>query len=149
MSTDPTPILRIAHVPPPSVTPKTVVRDAVRQMTERRVGAVAVVEDGRLVGIFTERDLMTKVVQQGLDPDSTPVREVMVEDPLALPPTAARSLALERMIQGHFRHVPIVDESRRVLGMLSIRHLLQERLEAMKQEVDSLESYLSADGPGG
>src|SRR5262245_27640082 len=142
-------LLRIAHVPTPSVPPRASVKDAVHVMTERKVGAVAVVDGGKLVGIFTERDLMTKVVHLGRSPEKTPVQDVMVRDPLCLAPDARRSEALDAMVRGHFRHVPIVDGEHRVLGMLSIRHLLQEQIDRLRGEIDSLESYLSADGPGG
>src|SRR5262245_25119652 len=104
LTSDANPLLRIAHVPPPTVAPTATVQEAVRVMTQRRVGAVAVVDGGRLAGIFTERDLMTKVVNEGKSPDTTTVSDVMVRDPLGLPPDARRGEALEAMIRGHFRH---------------------------------------------
>jgi CBS domain-containing protein len=142
-------LLRLAHAPAPSVESGATVSQAVAEMVQKRVGAVAVVEKGRLRGIFTERDLMVKVVGAGKDPLETKVSSVMVADPQCLPPDARRSEALEHMVSGHFRHVPIVDDDGHVLGMLSIRHLLQEQLTRLKDDLDSLHSYMAADGPGG
>lgn len=98
------------------------VRAAAMAMKERRVGAVAVVENGRLVGMFTERDVMVRVVADGRDPDSTTVEAVMTANPQSMPPTGDIGEALDRMVAGHFRHMPVVAEGRFV-GMLSIRDI--------------------------
>ena len=142
-------ILRIAHTPPTMVSLDSSVQDAVRSMVHNRVGAVAVVEEGRLRGIFTERDLMVKVVAYGLDPRSTPLQEVMTSRVDPLPQDASPGDALRSMRDRHYRHMPVCEEDGTVLGILSIRHLLQQRLENLVEEVDSLEAFLTADGSGG
>lgn len=143
------PLLKIAHTPPTSVSPRTTVREAVRMMVEARVGAVAVVENGILVGIFTERDLMKRVVGEDRDPGATVVREVMVNGPVEVSADTARSRALELMVQNHFRHLPITDGKGKVLGMLSIRNLLRHQLTRLTDDVRAMEQYMAADGPGG
>ncbi len=143
------PLLRVASTPAKTVSMTASVDDAVRLMVETRVGAVAVVDEGNLVGIFTERDVMTKVVHGSLDAARTPVAEVMVRDPVSVGCNTPRSEALELMITNHFRHLPILGADGGLAGMLSIRHLLRHQVERLTGDVDSLEQYLAADGPGG
>jgi CBS domain-containing protein len=118
-------------------------------MVQTGVGAVAVVEDAALVGIFTERDLMVKVVDRGGAPGDISLGEVMEREVITLAPDARRSTALTLMLENHVRHLPVVDDENQVLGMLSIRHLYREQLHRLQHQLDSLESYMSADGPGG
>src|SRR5258708_10939897 len=73
------------------------VREAAAMMAARRIGAVLVVDGGRLVGIFTERDAITRVVARGTDPDRTPIATVMTPDPDTIRPDASAAAALERM----------------------------------------------------
>ena len=125
------------------------VEEAVATMVEGGHGAVAVTDDDRLAGIFTERDLMQKVVNCGLAPAATPVRDVMCAGPTCVEAGANRTEALGIMRQKHFRHLPICDESGKPVAMLSFRDLLSHQLGRLRDEVDSLEAYLMADGPGG
>lgn len=118
-------------------------------MVNERVGAVAVLEDGALVGIYTERDLMTKVVDVDHDADQVSVADVMETDVRTIAPGASHGAAAELMIEHHCRHLPIVDDDGTVLGMLSIRHLYREQLRRLHGQMSSLQSYLGADGPGG
>jgi CBS domain-containing protein len=125
------------------------VDEAVNVMVDGGRGAVAVTEGKRLAGIFTERDLMQKVVKAGLSPVATPVREVMCAAPTCVQETADRSEALDIMLKQRFRHLPICDEQGEPVGMLSFRDLLSHQIGRLRNEVDSLEAYLCADGPGG
>ena len=142
-------ILKLADTPPATVEPGTTVLEAIHLMVQKRVGAVAVVEQGRLAGIFTERDVMVKVVPARRDPQGTTMADVMTTavESASVETTPGEALAL--MVERHFRHLPIVDLEGRVLGMLSIRNLLESRVDDLTRELDSLESYLTADGPGG
>jgi CBS domain-containing protein len=126
------------------------VADAVRTMLELHVGAVAVVDsDRRVAGIFTERDILRKFALSRRDPESTLVRELMTPAvELATAETGA-SEALVTMVERHFRHLPVVDNQGRLLGMLSIRNLLQWRIDDLSRELGSLEQYVSNDSPGG
>jgi CBS domain-containing protein len=126
------------------------VADAIRLMLDRRVGAVGVVDDeGRVAGIFTERDVLRKLSLSGLNPAVTPVREMMTT-PVELATLATGpGEALSTMLERHFRHLPVVDNSGKLLGMLSIRNLLEQRIGDLIQELQSLEQYVTNDGPGG
>ncbi len=126
------------------------VAEAIRTMLERRVGAVAVIDsEKRVAGIFTERDVLRKLALSGRDPEKTPVREMMTT-PVELATSATGpGEALATMVERHFRHLPIVDNDGRLLGMLSIRNVLEWRIGDLSQELDSLEQYVSNDGPGG
>ncbi len=102
------------------------VRDAIAKMKESRQGAVCVVDDaGRLVGIFSERDVLMRVVGVDLDPRSTPVGKVMTANPEALRPTAKIAFALNRMSVGGFRNLPIVDDAGRPIGIVFTRHFVK------------------------
>ncbi len=142
-------LLKIADVPPAEVSPTTTVLEAVELMVRRRVGAVAVVAENRLAGIFTERDLMVRVVLARRDPATTTMAEVMTTSVESASEETTAGEALALMIERHFRHLPILDVQGGVLGMLSIRNLLESRVADLTRELDSLETYLTADGPGG
>jgi len=142
-------LLRIAEVPPPIVEPQVSVIDAVNKMARERIGAVAVVENGELVGIFTERDLMLRIVQPGRDPASTLVREVMTAKVMTITEASTCEEASGVMLRGHLRHLPILAGNGKVVGLLSMRALIEERLQDLSQEMSSLEQYMANDGPGG
>src|SRR6187431_3696587 len=101
-------LLRIAHVPPPMVEPGITVLDAVRAMARARVGAVAVVEEGGLRGIFTERDLMLRVVLEERSTTTTLVRDVMTSDVTTVTDDCTPDEAIGLMLDGHLRHLPIL-----------------------------------------
>jgi CBS domain-containing protein len=142
-------LLKLSQHPPATVGPSATVHEAVQTMSSNRVGAVGVVDQGRLVGIFTERDVMERVVLPLRDPARTPVSQVMTAPVESVPSDHDPHIALEFMVERHIRHLAITDESNALLGMLSIRNLLQDRFENATREAESLEAYFSADGPGG
>ena len=142
-------LLRIAQIPPPTVEPHVSVMHAVDIMARDRVGAVVVVENGALVGIFTERDLMLRVVRPHRDISTTLVREVMTGDVMTVTEASTPEEASKVMLIEHLRHLPVLGNDGTVLGLLSIRALLEERLEDLSREVSSLEQYMANDGPGG
>jgi CBS domain-containing protein len=142
-------LVRIARVPAPIVKPGVSVLDAVGVMARDRVGAVVVVDKGDLSGIFTERDLMLRVVKEALDPAATPVRDVMTPDVKTVTEECTREEAIGVMVDGHLRHLPILGSDGKVLGLLSILALLEDRMQDLSQEMSSLEQYMANDGPGG
>ncbi len=142
-------VIKIAKVPPPGVSADAGVLDAVSTMKEAKMGACVVFENNKLVGIFSERDLMLRVVAAGLDPDKTPVREVMTTNLEILTTQADSSEALALLVSRHIRHVPIVEEDGSLAGLLSVRDLLQHHAEDLVDQLNSLEAYFAADGPGG
>jgi CBS domain-containing protein len=114
------------------------------------VGAVAIVDsEYRVAGIFTERDVLRKMSLTRLDPHSTSIRDLMtIPVEMATRETGAGE-ALGIMLERHFRHLPVADDNGKLLGMLSIRNLLERRVDELSRELDSLEQYVSNDGPGG
>lgn len=92
-----------------SVGPDTPVIACVRTMTAEKIDALIVMEGGRLIGIFTERDALNKVLAAGLDPVSTKVYEVMTKDPFCIPPTTTVGEAMELVTKRRFRHLPIAE----------------------------------------
>ena len=102
----------------------TTVRAAAIAMANAKVGAIVVVDGGgRLSGLFTERDMLNRVVARGLDPDSTPLSAVMTAQLQTATPDKPLAHALHMMFEGGFRHVPVVDGGRPV-GMVSARNAL-------------------------
>jgi CBS domain-containing protein len=100
------------------------VRTAAERMSERNIGAVAVVDHGALAGIFSERDIMSRVVAKGLDPDGTSVAAVMTKELVCAAPNDNVDAALQKMHAINSRHLPVIDEGK-LVGMISIRDLLQ------------------------
>ncbi len=113
--------------------PQTSVREAARLMMDARVGAVLVVSEGRLVGIFTERDVVYRVMAADRDPRATPLGEVMTAQPKTLAPEESFGRALLVMHENGFRHVPVVEAGRPV-GVVSARHALDPELEEFAAE---------------
>lgn len=101
-----------------SVGPDTPVTACVRTMTAEKIGALIVMDGERLIGIFTERDALNKVLAAGLDPVSTKVSEVMTKDPYCIPPTTTVGEAMALVTKRRFRHLPIV-ENGKVLAVIS------------------------------
>ena len=89
--------------------PLLTVHEAAKLMTRKRIGAVVVVEDGRLVGMFTERDLLSRVVAADRDPDATTLGEVMTADPKAVTPDDQVEALIAWMLSGRRRHLPVLD----------------------------------------
>ena len=127
----------------------TTVMEAVELMASAKVGSVVVMDDNCVAGIFTERDVMLRVVLEGRDPKSTEVEEVMTARVHSISMRTTGDEALKIMVQDHVRHLPVVDEQGRPQAIVSMRSLLEEQVKELHQQLDSLESYMSADGIGG
>ena len=125
------------------------VMDAIQAMAGAKVGSVAVVDGDALEGIFSERDVMLRIVGEGRDPKTTLVEEVMTSPVQTIPKRTTGEEALRIMVQNHIRHLPVIDENGQVQAMVSMRSLLEERVDELHQQLNSLESYITADGIGG
>jgi len=143
-------LLRLARRPPVTIRRDATVLEAVRMMLDNQVGAALILEDGRAVGMFSERDLMGKVVAERLDPATTKVSAVMTSPVHTIPVEADPAAALELMLDKHIRHLPLVDVQRRVEGILSMRYLMRHQIDRLQDRARSLENYLGSEGhPGG
>lgn len=134
---------------PERVTPTTTVAAASRLMHEAKLGAVAVLDDGKVCGIFTYRDLVERVVLEKLDPESTKLGAVMTADVDCVGSTASYGVALRMMVDKDYTYVPVVQENGVLVGILGLRVLLQHRIEHLADELDSITQYMAVDGPGG
>ena len=123
------------------VSGETTVRDAVQLMASRRIGAVMIGEGQTLFGIFTERDLMTKVVAPGRDPNTVKLAEVMTGKPDTIRPDESAADALQRMQRGGYRHLPVV-ENGRLIGMVSVRDLYAAMLAELEDELHDREAFI-------
>jgi len=123
------------------------VRDVAQYMSDRRVGAVTVLDGQRVAGIVSERDIMSRVVAKGLSPDRTKVSEVMTRELLVAGPEESYEDALRKMRQAGCRHLPVV-EGDRLVGMISQRDLMQVDLTAKDEEIRWLNAYIHFIPPG-
>ncbi len=121
-----------------TIAPKVTVREAARTMAERHIGAILVAENSRLVGIFSERDILNRVVAKELDPDKTEVESVMTRNPDCLPPTANLRQAMQLMVTHDYRHVPVVDGQQRILGVISARDIYNNSVKSIQSGVSNL-----------
>jgi CBS domain-containing protein len=143
-------LLEMARRPAVSIGPEATVRQLAELLAAEHVGAAMVLgEDDALIGIVSERDVLVRVLAAHLDPDATRVSAIMTTDVRTAPERMKIQEALDVMRAGKFRHLPIVDGSRRVLGMLSMRHLLQRRVYDLDMKNADLMMFLAADGAGG
>ena len=116
---------------------------AIQLMLDRHVGAVAVVDENqRVAGIFTERDVLSRLSLSGRDPRTTPVREVMTTPVEMATRATTPGEALATMVDRHYRHLPIVEDDGHLLGMLSIRNLLQARIDMLTRQLDQARSVV-------
>jgi CBS domain-containing protein len=131
--------------PPISLPASATVIEAVDTMHEAQIGALVVVdEDGGALGVFTERDLMSRVVKPGLDPVETRLEAVMTRDLFTSPPDRRINEVARELQARHIRHLPVVEDGL-VIGMLSLRDLLRAHLEVKRNEVEALTAYIQGE----
>jgi len=119
-----------------AVGPNHAVADCVRRMNVERIGALVVVDNGRLLGIFTERDALNRVLADGLDPKTTHVSQVMTREPCSVTSSTTVAEAMELITRRRFRHLPVVDEGRLVAMVSSgdlTRWLIRERVDEVQE----------------
>ena len=123
------------------VSERDTVAEAARHMTVRRVGAILVLDGEELRGVFSERDLMQRVVVERLDPDRTPVGSVMSTHVVSIQESANLEEAMEAMLTQGCRHLPVMRGSR-VTGFLSMRDLLHYELARKTEEIAHMRAYI-------
>lgn len=117
-----------------TVTPKALVTEVSALMAKRHIGAILVIEKGRLAGIFTERDALVRVLAKGIDPATTLVGEVMTRNPDTIQPTESVQTALDLMAERGYRHLPVIDDGR-LYGIISIRDLYRSVKQQMEEDI--------------
>ncbi len=115
---------------------------AIEQMADKGIGALLVIDEGRLVGIVSERDYARKVILQGKSSRETPVAEIMTADVVTVDTHRSVDECLGMMTKHRIRHLPVVEEGQ-VRGMLSIGDLVRTKIEDQAQQIKSLEQYIS------
>ena len=130
-----------------SVAVNSTVAAAVAEMNSHRVGSVMVKDSERVVGIFTERDVLTRVVAAGRDPNTTPVREVMTEQFKFITRETSIEDAMQVMTEKRVRHLPVMD-GEALIGLLSIGDMTRWLLKVNEMEAENLRRYVFSDYPG-
>ncbi len=130
-------VSRLHPTAPRQVTPRHTIAQAVALMRQERVGCLLVCQNERVVGIFTERDLMNRVLAGG-KPLTVPVSECMTPNPVTVHPKEPIAAALRRMEEGDYRHLPVVDDEGRPIGVLSIKRIVHYLVEHFPATVYNL-----------
>lgn len=124
-----------------SIAPDTRVFDALKLMADKNVGALVVIESGRLAGIFSERDYARKVILLGKSSHDIPVREIMTGKVITVHPGQTVEECMALMTEKRIRHLPVT-EGERLVGVLSIGDLVKEVIAEQEQTIKQLESYI-------
>src|SRR5690349_18284375 len=129
-------ILEYCDPEPASVLVSSNVAEAIQLMTRRGTGATAVVDqDGVVAGIFTERDVMTRVALSGRDPHQIPITDVMTTPVLMATRNTTIVEATADMVTHQRRHLPVIEDDGRLIGMLSIRHVLELKVDELTAQL--------------
>ncbi len=124
-----------------SIAPDARVFDALKLMAEKNVGALVVLDNGRLVGVFSERDYARKVILLGKSSHDIPVREIMTGKVIAVRPGQSVEECMALMTEKRIRHLPVTEDER-LIGVLSIGDLVKEVIAEQEQTIKQLESYI-------
>ena len=127
-----------------SIGPNAMVVDAIRLMDEKNVGALPVVDNGKLVGIVSERDYTRKIIVKGRSSDNTPVSDIMTKQVLTVNPSNSVTDCMQIMTDKRVRHLPILQGSK-LVGILSIGDVVNWLMSAQKAAIDNLERYSLAE----
>lgn len=119
-----------------AASPDTAVKEAVERMAANRCGSIVVIADERVIGIFTERDLMLRVVHVGRDPARVTLNEVMTKEPDTIDATAPVADAIRAMDEFSYRYLPVMDDGR-CIGVISTRHLPFADVLEMEPELEA------------
>ncbi|MSQ51363.1 MAG: CBS domain-containing protein [Betaproteobacteria bacterium] len=142
-------MIRLGEKAPLTVAPGDSVVHAARALSERRVGAAAVVEGNRVIGVVTERDVLQKVVAAGGDPESLCVRDIMSSPARSVGVDTSVATAAAIMRKYHIRHLVVLDENEALVAMIALRYLLYDLMDDMERTLGDLTGYIMTDGPGG
>ena len=143
-------LMTASHTPPLTASLDTTVFEACELMIKRGLGAMAVFNlDGSLAGIFTERDLLRKVVPRRLNCETTTLRQVMTSPCVVIHTNHTIHDAISEMVANKVNHLILLDENDKFVSIVSYRTLLGHEIENLHMEVDHLTAYIGSDGIGG
>jgi len=126
-----------------AIGPDSPVIDAIRLMAEKRIGAVLVMDGGRLVGILSERDYARKIVLEGRSSKDTPVRDIMTAEVIGVGLRDSAQRCMQLVTDNRIRHLPVLDGTS-VLGVISIGDLVKAVIEDQQHELDQLQRYIAS-----
>jgi CBS domain-containing protein len=126
-----------------AIGPDAPVIDAIRLMAEKRIGAVLVLQGGRLAGILSERDYARKIVLEGRSSKDTPVRDIMTSDLVTVKPGDSAQSCMQIMTERRIRHLPVLDGGE-LVGVVSIGDLVKAVIEDQQLELDQLQRYIAS-----
>jgi CBS domain-containing protein len=126
-----------------SVASSATVAEAVHVMNLHKVGSLIVLQAGKLAGIFTERDVLTRVVAAGLMPTNTSVADVMTPRPITVSPHATIEEVMEIFSDRRCRHLPVIDDTGSLVGMISMGDITRWLVDAHRMEADHLRQYIA------
>ena len=126
-----------------SLSPQDTVFDALKQLADHNVGAMMVMEQGKLVGVFSERDYTRKIALAGKSSKETRVRDIMTASVLTVTPKTSTDDCMTLMSQKKIRHLPVVD-GEKVLGMISIRDLMDDIIKDRELTITQLQNYITS-----
>ena len=129
-----------------SVASTITVYEAVSEMNKNRIGCVVIIDDGRIEGIFTERDVLRRIVGDGIDPKKTKVADVMTRDVVTIPPDTSVEHTMALFAEKSCRHIPVVDNGR-LRGLISIGDISRWVAETSRAEADHLKNYITGGFP--
>ena len=127
-----------------TVTPSTSVFDAVKRMAEKNIGALLIMEDANIAGIFTERDYARKIILMGRSSKETPVRDIMTFPVMFVRPDQTNEECMALMTDNRMRHLPVGDRGR-LIGIISIGDLVKDIISEQKFIIEQLEHYIKGD----
>jgi len=124
------------------ISPTSTVFEAVKLMSESKVGALIVAHNKKPVGVISERDYLNKVVIHGLSSKTTHVQDIMTKDIVTTPTNISAAKCMDIMTKGRFRHIPVVDDRGQILGIVSIGDLVKHVLDQQKVTIQHLKDYI-------
>ena len=125
-----------------TVTPVTTVYDAIKLMGEKNIGALPVIENGMLCGIFSERDYARKIVLLNRKSQETPISDIMTSTVITIGPTDTLDRCMEIMSSKKFRHLPVVNDNK-LVGIISVGDVVTAIIESQKETINHLQNYIT------
>lgn len=130
------------------VTPTNTVYEAIEKMAEHNIGALVVLDGDRLCGVLSERDYRNKIILKGRTSRDTAVSEIMTERVICVGPQHSVDHCLTIMTHQKIRHLPVLDDSQKLIGVISIGDLVKATIEQKDLEIEDLKGYISGGYPG-